>query len=565
MNTNRTKDKSRSSETLETTLHQQVGPHVAVREPDYDAMWMRMEVELERGNRSAAGGRTTSRARVRKFALATTLGAALIAVPAYAAIQYDWRDLLQGREGIQTALAQGLGQEIERSITHDGVTLTLHTAIIDEGRTLILYSLDGEERSDHFSGFSAITITDADGKAFEAYAYVAQSAESGDDSRLATGYFETDWSPSASSEAVSFSVDGIAFTTNAETPLAFNASDTGIYRTDVHESGIAQVELGAFAQPDGQTLIRTTLIPESGQEQAPSGSLAAYDRTGKLIQPVKASLYGTPNGSGGFFNQDTFSATDLLQKGVTYKLLYSKQSEQIDETWDFPLVLDKSKMAHASTRQKLDMQFGSGETAVQLKQLTITPAQIRIDMNLGKLGHLTPFKEYQLLVDGKAIDLGFWLAREKNPGDVILSLDRPADLQLTADSTIELRARHELLNHKGYLPAPVQLANIGEQKQSLTTNVGGYPVTWTYYKQEGNLVVQTSSEDPNFGGIGQTYIGSKRILSDERSFRIWGDAGNSLTEIYNNYEGDSAEMHIFSYSEHRPEQEAKAILYSPAQ
>jgi len=111
----------------------------------------------------------------------------------------------------------------------------------------------------------------------------------------------------------------------------------------------------------------------------------------------------------------------------------------------------------------------------------------------------------------------------------------------------------------------VKLTNIDEQKQSLTTSIGGYPVTWTYYKQEGNLIVRTSSEDPNFGGVGQTYIGSKRILSDERSFRIWGDIGNSLTEIYNNYEGDSAEMHIFSYSEHRPEQEARATLYSPAQ
>ncbi|MEJ8304322.1 DUF4179 domain-containing protein [Saccharibacillus sacchari] len=564
MNTKLTKDNSALLEKLETTLHQQIGPQAAVREPDYDAMWLRMEVELERGTRSAAGNRTTSRTRVRKVALAATLGAALIAVPAYAAIQYDWSALLHGREGIQTALAQGLGQEIERSITHDGVTLTLHTAIIDEGRTLILYSLDGEARSDRFSGFSSITITDTDGKTFEVYEYVAQSADSEKGSLLATGYFQTDWSPNASSEAVSFSVDGITFTTDAETPLAFNAADTGTYRKDVHQSGIAQVELGAFAQPDGQTLIRTTLIPESGQEQAPSGSLVAYDRTGKPIQPVKGSMYGTPNGSGGFFNQDTFSATDLLQKGVTYKLLYSKQSEKIDAAWDFPLVLDKSKMAHASTKQKLDIRLGSGETAVRINQLTVTPAQIRIDIELGKL-HYSPFKDYELWVDGKAVDLAFGLNREKNLGDAFLSIDRPADLKLTSDSLIELRARHEIVIHQGDLPAPVQLTNISGQKQSLTVDVGGYPVVWTYYKQDGNLVVQTSSEDPNFGGIGQTYIGSKRTLSDERSSTIIGDAGNSLTEVYKNYESDFAEMHIFSYIEHRPEQEAKAVLYSPTQ
>lgn len=548
-----------------------IGPGSALREPDYDAMWQRMETAmasdaqtpLARTGRSGSV-RPSSRVRLRKIALATTLSAALAAVPAYAAIQYDWSGLLHGRESIQEALKQGLGQEINRSVTHDGVTLTLHTAVIDEGRTLILYSLESDKRSVQDADFSRISLQDANGEVFEAYATRTPDFAGRADSPV-TGYFETDWSPgsSSASQAITFSADGLTFRETAERPASFDASSPDPSRIEIGEAGIDSVELRAFDQNDGRMMIRTSVLPEkNGQNATNSVSVAAFGRDGQAILPAPGAIHGTPSADGGYTNQDYFSATDLLQSGVTYKVMYQRTTDRIESSWAFPLVLDGSKMAHASARHKLDLNFGSGDSAMTVRKLTITPTQIRVDLNRGKL-QASPFNEYRLIVDGKEVSNPLGWFDGDDPQDAVLTMDRPADLKLSPDSVIELRAKHEVLKHDGDLPAPLLLRQIGEQKQELSSEVGGYPVTWTYYKQNGDLVIRANSENPNFGGIGQTYRaeGSKRLLADERNARIWGDASNTLTEIYKNYSADSAEMHIFYYMEHRPDQQEQIKLY----
>lgn len=311
-------------------------------------------------------------------------------------------------------------------------------------------------------------------------------------------------------------------------------------------------------------MIRTTLMPQKGQTLAPAAvSLAAFDRNGQAISPSRGGIYGTPDGQGGFANQEYFSATDLKQSGVTYKLTYEQTTDRIDTSWTFPLVLDRSKMAHASIEQKLDLAFGDGDSMMKIRKLTITPTRIRVDVRQEQ-SFSPSFNEYRLLVDGREIsrEPGWFFDRE-NPEHAVLVLERPAYLKLTADSVIELRAKNEIIRHKGDLPTPILLQSISPQKQELSTEVGGYPVKWTYFEQNGNLVISASSTDPNFGGIGQMYIaeGSKRKLADDRNARIWGDVNNLLTEIYKNYSADSAELHIFSYVEHLPEQQVQVKLY----
>lgn len=49
-------------------------------------------------------------------------------------------------------------------------------------------------------------------------------------------------------------------------------------------------------------------------------------------------------------------------------------------------------------------------------------------------------------------------------------------------------AKYEIIEHKGD-KEPIRIRNISEEKQKMTTDVGGYSVTWTYYKQNGDLYV----------------------------------------------------------------------------
>lgn len=41
----------------------------------------------------------------------------------------------------------------------------------------------------------------------------------------------------------------------------------------------------------------------------------------------------------------------------------------------------------------------------------------------------------------------------------------------------------------------IQLTNISAKPQSVTSNIAGYPITWTYYMKDNNLYVESLSPD----------------------------------------------------------------------
>ncbi|GGN96250.1 DUF4179 domain-containing protein [Saccharibacillus kuerlensis] len=560
MNIKSVNDKKQDVQAMEPLVRSKMSKGTAIAEPDYDAMWMRMELEWERSSEAASAQGSTRRApmqmRVRKVALATVLGAALAAVPAYAAFQYDWSDILTDREGIQTALAQGLGQKIEQSVKHDGVTLTLHTAFTHEDRTLILYSLDPDSEKGTSFDFSRLAITDSSGQRHEVSNIMQLPNEDG----VVQGYFETDWSPEASSEAVQFSAEELGFYENREIPLEFNVGSPHPQMTDIGRDGVQAIQIQALDGGDGRTLLRTTIIPESGEsENQAFPSLLVYDQSGKQIQWLHHKS-GMPGEGNATLNDSYYDTTSLLQQGVSFKLAYNRITERSDSSWDFPLILDKSQVEHATAKQKLNVTIGEGDEPLKIDNLTISPSQIRLGLRDGSAS--SSFAEYKLVVDGRELDQPLYLKAPQN-SESALVLERPADLTLSADSKIELQARHAIVTHKGDLPAPVMLTNISENKQTILSQVGGYPVSWTYYRQNGDLYVQTSSSSSNFGGIGQTHIGTgrDRLLTEPIRDYLNSMITNRTTEIYPDYTGDTAEMHIFSYTEHMPSKEVQVQLY----
>ncbi|MDO3409304.1 DUF4179 domain-containing protein [Saccharibacillus sp. CPCC 101409] len=553
----------RKTEAVEALLHGKLGGGSAPPEPDYDAMWMKMKLELERGGAAGAPGRESAnrapaRMRVRKVAMVTALGAALAAVPAYAAFQYDWSDILAGREGIQTALAQGLGQSIEQSVTHDGVTLTLHTAFADAGRTVILYSLDPGCKQGSSFDFSRLLINDASGQSHE----VSEMQQLNESGGTLAGYFETDWSPSGSSESVQLHLEGLHFYEGTERELNFDAADPQPQTVEIGQDGIDRLALQPFVREDGSTMIRTAVSANaSGQAGSRFTQLRVYDANGKPIPASQPGAYGAPGENGSKINEEYYDTSALAQGGLTYKLAYQRAVDKVADSWNFPLVLDKSELRHASSEQKLNVSLGEGEDALKLSKLSITPTQIRLEVREPD-GPSPSFNRYELIVDGKRIDkeLNSWAIRGESGYNLVL--ERPADLALSPDSTIVLSAKHEVVPHEGDLPAPVRLANIGARKQSLVANVGGFPVKWTYYKQGGDLYVQTSSTDPNFGGIAQTYMGSGRgkVYGTPMIQRMQDEGGERL-DAYKNFTGDSAELQIFYYIEHLPDKEVRVQVY----
>lgn len=97
-------------------------------------------------------------------------------------------------------------------------------------------------------------------------------------------------------------------------------------------------------------------------------------------------------------------------------------------------------------------------------------------------------------------------------------------------------------------------------------DVGEYPVKWTYYKQNGDLYVESESPDERFGGINQTFIRKEdrripgHILFDWIPGAGLNDSLNKRVDVYPGFEGTEAEMYIFMYLVRHPERELTVKL-----
>lgn len=109
---------------------------------------------------------------------------------------------------------------------------------------------------------------------------------------------------------------------------------------------------------------------------------------------------------------------------------------------------------------------------------------------------------------------------------------------------------------------PIRLTNISEKKQTITTQVGGYPVLWTYYRQDNNLFVQSESADPSFGGVNQTYMGKgeQRLTGKQVTVNFSGDGNNKAIDMYANYEEKEAQLNIFWYYTEKPDKSLRTEL-----
>lgn len=181
---------------LENMLEHRLNEDKGVPYPDFERMWGRLEQEnstmtplqLRMANGSGNRGRNWS-----KIAVVASFSVLIAAAPVYAAVHYDWDNLLHGRGGVQAALAQNLGQQLNQSVTQDGVTLKLHTAIVDENRTVILFTLDVGKRLENENwNVKGMTLKGADGaNGPSEFSYVLWDEKN----QHYNGYFESDWTP----------------------------------------------------------------------------------------------------------------------------------------------------------------------------------------------------------------------------------------------------------------------------------------------------------------------------------------------------------------------------------
>ncbi|TDF95134.1 DUF4179 domain-containing protein [Paenibacillus piri] len=524
--------------------------------PDFDAMWKRLESQLPGPDEKLlpVDMNAPKRSRLRKAAVISVLSAVLAATPVVAAISYNWDHILSYRSGIQSALQQGLGQIIEKSVTHDGAKLTVHTAIVDDNRTVLLYSLTTQEGTSDSLYFSGMELKDNQGRVIE-----GRHSQSWDQaSKSWTGYFETEWTPDGVEADVQLTARKLQSFASMERDIDFHPLDGKSQSFDIGQDGIGKLTLQPFAQGDNMMFASaiTFNLPEAQQWSHPRIGVFKGNAAVKEAGP---GVFGKPGEHGEYTGQQRFALSYLQEPSVTYKLLYTREVRHIDSSWTYDLHLDKKQMLSGTVKRSLNIPVEHPDGRMVLNQMIVTPTQIRIKASHEKYMRF-PYLNYALEVNGTVLNGGIWHNGD-NPEETTFRFEVPPGLRVTEQMPVTFVAKYEVLQHKDAKDS-IRLKKISERKQTMTTQVGAYTVQWTYYKQDGNLYVQSECTDPSFGGVNQTYMvdGEKTVVGKPVSANFSGDGNNKAIDMYENFNGTDADIHIFWYYTEDPAKELRVAV-----
>lgn len=523
-----------------------------IRYPDFNAMWEQIQKDQERCPELHGPARKENvrlRLRWKKSALIGTAAVILMATPVYAAVHYNWFDLLNHRSGIQNALQNGLGQKLDQSVTVDGVTLTLDTAFSDDNRTVILYTLNPGKYKGDTVRFPSIGLRDETGKRIEGRYYHEFDQKDG----KYKGYFETEWTPSGNEANVDFIVNGVQVLAPEEKEIKLDLSQRQSQGFDIHKDGLGKLAVSIFNERDTRVMLSTALtFDQSEVRNYASPYLKIYDQKGKVLDWIAPSISGKPGAHGEYISEQFYNLDTLKQHASSYVLAYHKEERKMDQPLNIGIRLDKTEMLSGTSKRVLNLPLGQESDGVLVKEAIITPTQIRVILAQDRAILQLPYLKYNLDVNGTRLEGAVWPSDHSK--EMELRFEVNPGLKVNPDTPMTLYAQHQVKYVEGEF-APVTLPAIREKPQVVDSNLGGFTIHWTYYLKDGDLYVERYSDDPHFGGMNQTFM----LLKGERSYgmptktQFAGDGDNQGIDRYEKYTSDSAVVYAWRYSIEEPE------------
>ncbi len=525
--------------------------------PDFDKMWS----DIQQDELKTKGGKPVVIVprRRKRFALIAGLTVALLATPVYGALTYDWSNILSFREGIQTVLDQGLGQAIEQSITKEDVTLTVHTAFLDDNRTVLLYSLkpgaswDGKDLS-----FDQIGLKDHKGNLIEG----RYTHEWDDELGVFQGYFETDWVAKEKTTDVEFVIENIKFIGDASLPINYDPNDLNKQVFQVQKGGIGSVTLESFEQPEDKVMLQSTITftdPEMIGESW--GRVEGINDMNKSIKEAETSSFGFRTATGETVNKQIFKSDALREEGIKFQLTYVHTLETIGGNWSLNLALSKKQLENGSFKEVLNIPLDDGSGRTKIHEMTVTPSQVRLIITQGGEYYSLPYRDYQLDIGGTLLT-GRMPGKNMGPNKMELHFEIAGiDPMTLANQPMTLIAKNREDEFKGD-NNPIHLTGISAKPQSLTTHIKGYPISWTYYMKDNNLYVESLSSESTFGGVVQTYYldGKERQYGTPAMLGILGVANNKNMDVYENFDKTKLDIYISNYTIHKRNDELRVPL-----
>lgn len=517
--------------------------------PDFDLMWDKIEQSKGKDQYSQTNhmNKRFQRTGIAKAAIITGVSAVLIATPVYAAIHYDWTNILSYRSGIHSLWEQGLGQSIQQSVTKDGLTLTVDTAFTDENRTVLLFTVNpGTTYQNKTLSYDSIELLNSKGESIPGNYYQMWNSEIGE----YQGYFETDYVLKNKEEKLKFAIENVVFTEKTEVPVPFDPATSKTQTIDINQDGIKTMTIQSFDQSADKILLRTSFTFEGLSQKQRDRSwttLYALNANNEQIASSK-NVYGTPGTTTEqTISEQTYRKDQLSADGTHFTLSYDRETTRAEGTWEVDMTLSKAKLENSTIKEPLNLPVPELMEGSKISNMIITPSEVRLTVTNKEKYTLLPFLDYELEIAGTRLIGGMSYSETSKLNTELRFEMTQMDLTSIKEHPITLIAKKRVDEHKGDQTA-IHLSNISTKPQHLQTDYNGYLVDWTYYLKDEQLYVESSSQNPVFGGMNQTYYydGKEKMYGKPLIVNFKGE-GNKSIDMYEHFTPKDVDIFVFMY------------------
>lgn len=479
--------------------HQELG-----NEPDYDAMWGRIQSKLLN---SASSAVTITRARVKKplvrkivpLACAAVL---LAAAPAMAGVTIDWGALWRG-ESISNAISLGLGEELQETVVSGNIPFTLTGVATDDYFMHVLFQIDLPPLADYdYVGFERIQLTDKEGREVSVESQLRANASA---TNSLIGVFQAENKLESNKEQYDLKVNNLQLYKYRSFPLGVNPLNA-LHQPFALPYALgteSEFEVTAVIRSKGKLVITYEIDPVKHEGWQPA-TLAILKGSGDAVrEEFGAVLPSAPNGR--IVKQSTFVLSDAELADAELAVTAAEVVNVVEAEWRFNFDVNRNNSLKAIYVSRLNEAATTNDALMRFKELVVTPIDIRLpfDEDPAKGAGRAPYPriEYEkqsLIIDGQEVE--GWLGA---PGlkNRYFSFQPPEWYEDWSQVPITLKLHERLITELNDETKPIALRSPSSERQRAETQIGAFKLHIDYYMDGDDLITEISSEDSRFRSV----------------------------------------------------------------
>ncbi|AWB44731.1 hypothetical protein DCC85_11225 [Paenibacillus sp. CAA11] len=518
-------------------------------EPDYEAMWSRIEERLAHKNQLERASQRGIRHKKKVLVLVASVSI-LAALPAMAAVNGSWDSLWNGRSSFN-AIEQGVGNRINQTVTSGGIPLTLDGVATDDQRMNMLLTMNVSDLPTYDAiEFGRSELSEGKDKAKRIQVQLKQDQGQGRLFGLATVQNKL----GEERKSYRLTLENIVFYQYRNFPLDVIPAESQDKTAALSGGPVTSVEMTSVIRKGNVFTVRYKLSGVNQEAARKANPHLVLISGGQVIKEKYAAVLPSEDPNV-IVCQSNFEISDADLKKSHFELSVLEESGRKEGSWNFAFEADGKKAAQAMFAVQLEPADVANDSMMKFTELVITPLEIRLMYEMGGRSPqpdvpLIHYESVKLIVDGQEMDSGsgFWTTKD---GRFYRRFELPQWYEQKDWSNVPMKVilSGKKVQERANKDHLLTLDQPAAQKKTVTTELHGTSVEFTYYKEGKDLIVESSSSDPSFGGITQSYldINGERKFPEINPNPPEGNGTNRKVERYVNIPEGDLKLNPFLY------------------